>query len=903
MDKDIVPTIGFKIVFKRYFATILICLLINLFLFLYTVKIREPWFGVLGEGDHIITSETLIYVRNWWNEGPWDLNFAMIRNPRSVEMPTISSRHPYVSYPSGAIVPIFLLGLITRSEPDVPMIMRYNLFCHFITSFLLCLTILILLRRMRLAFKQILPLSVIPAIILFLMPGPLYWFQNLYFANQAVLPIFALYLFFEVLGDNIKTGKYLRILRTIQAFVMFAGVFTDYLFLCLALVVYVKRMFSGQLGKTFRTFLSRSILFSLPVVIAILTFLLQIKALGMPFSALTERFMARSGIAHGNGASMHMKRIFFENIPFGYGQPATYILFSGALFVVLLTCMAVLIRFRRKSLGATLRIALEYSVLFLLPFCIYIFVLKQQSAAHQFVSLYFALPLSVVCFVLMPVGLLVGVPRFLAAGKSGPNTYRHIGFPPFVVSILCITLLLSAIIYTHVQHHRYQEAFPRMWTTLAEKGDTIRGITGYEDVVFSNFFAIEEWPPLYLSHSMKRVYKRDKLEEIAAYTTNIKANHNICFLTQGEIHRDAAIPDEFLELTYSSFNERSSNVFKMYQIHPLDFDKVLDHKHFHQQKRLDLAKMTREANTAFRMDGPAASRSLLGNIVKGVESLMQTNPSLITPLDHQYRLYAMMMLEDYESLIAGGEAALESFPSSIEIGYLTACGYSKTGRIEQAKNVIAKVKRNDISMEKRLLMHLQYEQNKPMLSWGGLLRSFAGNRDSTLKYFRSLTDRFPGIPEAWTILGLSLIRHGEKAEGVLCVEKGLSLTQGALYGFASGWELRLWIDHLLSVGELQRAYDTVLRGLEHFDRPPDLLLKTIDVGIIGSYLPVNDVIELCDEVLQKTTEKEFIKVSLFQKGRVLSAIGKTSAAREAFEECLNVDPEYAPASDALKALK
>lgn len=189
---------------KTVFCIILL-FSITFIAFAYTVEIREPWFGQLStEGHEWLTGSTLKFSENWYFEGPINLKFAMLENPRSVEFPNLSSRIPYTAYLPGAIVPIYVLGELLGQNPTPSLVMGYNLLNHFLVAFFLSLMLFFFFRQLKIDFLNSFLFSLIPLFIELLLPGPLYWFQNVFFADQAVILLFVLYIFLEIIKDDLK---------------------------------------------------------------------------------------------------------------------------------------------------------------------------------------------------------------------------------------------------------------------------------------------------------------------------------------------------------------------------------------------------------------------------------------------------------------------------------------------------------------------------------------------------------------------------------------------------------------------------------------------------------------------------------------------------------------------------
>lgn len=250
---------------------IILLLSINLVVFEYTVEIREPWFGELsGSVDHEnghhhqwLTGSTLIFSINWYREGPLNTKFAMIENPKSIEFPTLDSRRLYTSYFPLSILPIYIISLIVGHEPTPAIIMDYNLLNHFLIAFFLSMIIFFFLRQLKIDLLNSFLFSIIPILMELLLPAPLYWLQNVYFADQAVILPFVICIFLEVLRDSVNNANHLKIVNILQNVILFLGFLTDWLFVFIALTTYTKSIISKEIliSKNITLFLKKSLYF------------------------------------------------------------------------------------------------------------------------------------------------------------------------------------------------------------------------------------------------------------------------------------------------------------------------------------------------------------------------------------------------------------------------------------------------------------------------------------------------------------------------------------------------------------------------------------------------------------------------------------------------------------------
>jgi len=566
---------------KKRNKTILISLLLfvlTLALFLYTVKLRRPWFGHLSLGHHQwLSGHSILFSKIWYREGPLKVKLGMIMNPASVEFPTLASRGPYPSYPPGAILPIYLLAKLLAEEPNPVILMTYNLFNHFLIAFFLSLTIFFFLRRLKFSYLNSFLLALVPVPLELLLPAPLYWQQNVFFADQAVILPFTIFVFLEVIRDYFKKGERRRkILDYLQAAVFFFGLLTDWLFVFLSLAVYLKRIFLGEIKlKRWRTFLKQSFLYFLPGISVLLLFVLQLYSLGV-LKEIVFRFLFRTGL--GEGGKEYIGNFFHTfwqgYISKGFGRFAVGFLWLSLFVFVVFFLYFALRHFQGKRIGLKIKESFALMGIFLIPPFVIIYFLKNHSAIHDFTALKFSLPLSTVPFVLLPAFIFLFLKKeekSFAAGLEKP-IFRKVN----LLTVFALIFLLSASLYAWRQRGRFRSFFPRPSAGMEINGKFIDENTEYKDIVFSPNFVIPRTPPQRLAFSMKRIYKvdsveglREKLEEL-----KIKGDYQVALyfnLNQGDISQYP----QFEKLTSIAFSSVKENNYCLYKIKKERFFKAL----------------------------------------------------------------------------------------------------------------------------------------------------------------------------------------------------------------------------------------------------------------------------------------------------------------------------------------
>ena len=509
-------------------------------IFHHTIQTREPWFGVLGGADEWGTGSTIKFADNWYQEGPLNLKFAMLENPKSIEFQTISSRSPYTSYPPGAVIPIYIISELEGHKPTVAMVMGYNLLNQFLIAFILALTIFFLLRRLKIDIFNSFLFSIIPSLLMLLLPGPLYWFQNVFFSDQAVILPFVIYIFLEVFRDGI-VGKNLRILNVIQNIVLFYGFLTDWLFVFIALTVYTKRVIDGEivLSRNFSltilyTFLKGSIKYWFVPIIALILFAIQVFILGN-IRVTVSKFLFQSGISQigaehlNNGLNK-----FLGNISFYYGKIGLFLLFISAAIYLIISFYIIFKSREKQKVGydiVKVKKILYLIGMFLIPCVLQVYFLKTHSIIHVFSVLKFSVPISTIPLVLSPVLIFLLTENLMSKKVSSKFTIFSKFLYKFRINprlFLIFLLAFSATLgYISVENPNYNTLYPAPNYNYEIIGNSIQKNTDYNDVLFSPDFGILENPPQQLSYSMKRVYQINSTEDIKNKVSGLKGNYHI----------------------------------------------------------------------------------------------------------------------------------------------------------------------------------------------------------------------------------------------------------------------------------------------------------------------------------------------------------------------------------------
>ncbi len=518
---------------------IILLFIITLVIFQYTVTIREPWFGELSDGHHQwLTGSTLEFTENWYNEGPLNLDFAMLKNPSSIEFPTLSSREPYLSYPPGTIIPIYLVSEIVNHKPTVGLIMDYNLFNHFLIAFFLALIIFFFLIYLKFDTLNSFLFSIIPIMLELLLPGPLYWQQNVFFSDQAVLLPFVVYVFLEVLRDKFRDSpknKNILRLNILQNIVLFYGFLTDWLFVFIGITVYIKRIVDEDivlsremfLNKRINLFIKQTIKYWFAPLLALFLFLTQIYTINSSFNSIISKALFRMGTtSQGEAYLNNGLNIFVGYITSNYGHIAVALLAGSLTFFILMAIYLSLGRFKEHKNVFKIKKTLYLMGMLLIPCVLQVMVFRNHSVIHDFSVLKFSIPLATIPFVLVPILIFLFFENPINEKLKNIKASKRFSFNIGLL-VLFLIIFTAASSYTVNEYPNYKSMFPLVNNTYSVIGNSLEKNTYYNDIAFSPNFNISINPPQQLSYSMKRVYQINSINDVKGKVENINGNYNI----------------------------------------------------------------------------------------------------------------------------------------------------------------------------------------------------------------------------------------------------------------------------------------------------------------------------------------------------------------------------------------
>jgi hypothetical protein len=553
----------------RTAAILLSALTAGTFIFVVYARSEVPIHAYDGI-DGALTAGTMNVAEQWCQEGPWKLRFGMYWEPPSVEYPSPATRTPYISFPPGAIIPVYLVAKLSAQPPSIFLVTVVNLSIHFFVSLVLGWIVLGFAVRQGLSTLSALILACTAPLLYLTLPAPYFEHRMGYFSDQAVMLPFALLVLFE-LSRAARPRRWLSWAITV---VLFWGTFTDWLFLPLAGCAYLARFVIGDMRGTWRGGVQKTALFWVPVLLALGLYAGQLYRLGA-FSDLWERWAERSaplhrGIRIGAEATPELSatslfsfsldnRFWNEFIPKAYGEAGKNILLGLAVFLLLLIT-ALSIRSLRHRPPGRFQPLLHAFLLTCLPCFLYYHLLKAHCAHpfHFFTTLKFAVPLSLLPLALIPATLLG-----IAQARRKPGTDRC----GLLITLAALGLLVGTLLFTLAQQDLRSSLFAPRTTRCDEIAHFIGENTSYEDIVFSRRYQL---PHHFNGLSGKQMHLVRTLDDMAGIASRAAGPYVVnLYLERGEDYGQAP---EWAALAAKAFDKRQQDARQLLKVHQEDFE-------------------------------------------------------------------------------------------------------------------------------------------------------------------------------------------------------------------------------------------------------------------------------------------------------------------------------------------
>lgn len=523
----------------------------------WSVVARAPEWGRLHPnlaGWH--TAGSVVFAEHWRAEGAARLAFAMVWAPASVDQPTLESRRPYTSFGPGAVVPLHLIALLLRQPPTPALAWGLSLAVQGLVAGILAALAWGIARRAGFGALGATPPALAAGLAYVGMPAPYYEHMAAYFADQAVMLPFALFLLVELARrSNLRPA--LRFACDVaQALLVAWGLATEWLFAFVALTAMLLRLADGTVRLRAPGTYARLWPVVAPVILVGLLFLGQLWLL----DALADtggRFALRSG-ARSDGSFLRAflrldfgDRFWTAHLRHGLGPGAAALVGTAAVGAIT-AGLASLMRRRNGGDAAGLADLGAILALALLPCLLYYAVFREHNNQifHPFVALKFALPAALALCGLLPATLA-----------------RALGFPRMAVALawLFAAVALGYLAALGGPRARSFDLVREIPVTHAERiGPHLRAHAGYNDILFATDFEVEEGNPIGLLHSRKPVHRAASLARIREHLAEVEGDYTLWLLVDHA--RTSPLPDGLDQIVAAAGSVSNEGGFRIHRI-------------------------------------------------------------------------------------------------------------------------------------------------------------------------------------------------------------------------------------------------------------------------------------------------------------------------------------------------
>jgi hypothetical protein len=453
---------------------------------------RFPYIHQLPVFDlDYITTVMMMFARNWWIEGPWHMLFSMPYVQLSVETPTPDLRvDMYQSWPPGAVIPIYLIALLTNTEPNITMVNWLNVADHGLIALFLALAAYVAANILRRPKFEGVTLAIVAACLVLLPRGPVFFFSQVYAFDTHIIVYYALFLFVVALELNAPDRASARRYYYFEIVILVCGLFVDWLFYFVFALWLALRMlgtwtrYGRALGRNEAVALT-----ALPLV-TFSTFLVwrfvtpgSIAAKQGVIASIQDlvwKFIYRVGDTSDHPVSAaKFFEPFYEAHRYFFFDSAPFLIGGG--FIVGLALLAVLFAMSRSDAAAR-RIYFGLFSIFLLsivPAYVQMIVFKQHTFIHPWSIAKVVVPLAMIPGVFVPLFAVAIIDRW----RDMQNIqWKNLWRIASTIGVLAFACWMGA------------EAWPsptlpyfvgRIDPAAAVPWVTIHDMTSYRDVVFS----------------------------------------------------------------------------------------------------------------------------------------------------------------------------------------------------------------------------------------------------------------------------------------------------------------------------------------------------------------------------------------------------------------------------------
>lgn len=500
---------------------------------------RFPYIHQLPVFDlDYITSVTMGWARNWWIEGPWHMLFAMPYSPLSVETATPDLRSGmYASWPPGAVASLYLVALLTRTEPNITMVNWLNVAGHGLIALFLALSGYVAAGILRRPAIERVALAILAACLVLFPRGPVFFFSQVYTFDTHIVVFYALLVFVVTLEVAAASRAAATWCYIAELAILVCGLFVDWLFYFVYAAWFALRWWGSRAG--YQRPLRRNetiVLFFLPLA-TFATFLTwrmltpgsiaRQEGLVASFRELLWKFVFRLGDTDDHPVSFRdFFAPFYESHQTFYWSSAPVLILTG--FIACVALFAILFAIsrddpkRRKTYFGLLSVLL----LSIIPAYAQMIIFKQHTHIHPWAIAKVVVPLAMIPGVFLPLLVVTVLERCTARGKLWSRTALR---AVTSLGVVAFAVWLGASAWPYQAPYLMGRVAPENavpWLTIHDR-------TTYEDVVFSP--DLEAAPiSMYAAIAGKLVYKFTSFADIDRRVSHVCQPFNVVVVRKGQ---------------------------------------------------------------------------------------------------------------------------------------------------------------------------------------------------------------------------------------------------------------------------------------------------------------------------------------------------------------------------------
>jgi hypothetical protein len=464
---------------------------------------RLPYIGTLTEGHHQwLMAEYAKFVEYWERDGIFTDRLLTLESPRSIEATTFGDRIVYTSFIPGGVVQVYLLHRLLPGVSLVTLISAFGIALQALVALIYGLLVWRMMRPEDRAGPAL--FFVLAAMLTYLFhPAPYYFHPMVPFAYQAALVPIALAtcLEYAVRAEGRPS------LQWLQALILGWLAACDWSFIpfCLSLTLFrLLSPLSGESRPYAVTSLARMLLsiWLLPGLVCA-AYLADLYFNGL-LDDLVSRALLRTGVAKDIAGVLPTsfwfvyQRVFVETL----GNTQVWIHLAA------LVSLFYLVRDRRDPVAVICCISL------LTPY-LYVVLLPNDVATHDFQSMKFFVPLSLVAFGIMPYRVI----------WSLSGAARAAAF--------CVMVFLWAFYLIHFRSdwEAWYQPHPPATQKLAE---WLRAHATFDQVYLSDSVEIADNPPVPVAISFKRVWRFATPQALGDFAARLPAEAKLLFVSKAD---------------------------------------------------------------------------------------------------------------------------------------------------------------------------------------------------------------------------------------------------------------------------------------------------------------------------------------------------------------------------------